>query len=264
LQPHHLAANFMMILSGFVTLCEGYLGCRPSLPLWKRLFNLRAHNARTGVKTVHSDTGKTSFETVMTDCGSCIVSGSKHGYKSPDIIQSCKDWQTSFFYVRSPDNGPDMLNLPEFRLDRPLEKYQWACKIGVGDQDVDSQVARVAKLFADGLQPYDLVAPWFDVRVLPLQRRVHRICDMSGGRDPTRICTKKMSPEELVIRVKALTSSKLPKPFRFGMTYLRRGVQPPEVRSDCFLFNRLLFLPIALSLTSYISSFSIITSSNPT
>ena len=52
LQPHHLAANFMMILSGFVTLCEGYLGCHPSLPLWKRLFNLRAHNARTGAKSV--------------------------------------------------------------------------------------------------------------------------------------------------------------------------------------------------------------------
>ena len=40
LQPHHLAANFVMILAGFVTLCEGYLGCRPSLLLWKRLFNL--------------------------------------------------------------------------------------------------------------------------------------------------------------------------------------------------------------------------------
>src|SRR3954463_12105017 len=70
LQPHHLAANFMMILSGFVTLCEGYLGCRPSLPLWKWLFNLQAHNARTASRSVNSDTGKTTFETVMTDCGS--------------------------------------------------------------------------------------------------------------------------------------------------------------------------------------------------
>ena len=183
------------------------------------------------------DTGKTTFETVMTKCGSCIVSGSKHGYKSPDIIQSCKDWQTSFFYVRSPDKGPDMLNLPEFKLDRPLEKYQWFCKIGVGDQDVDSQVARVAKLFEEGPEPYDLVAAWLDVRMLPLQRIVHRICDMSGGRDPTRICTKKMSLEELVARVKALTSSKLPKPFNFGMTCLRRGVKPPEVNSDCSRFD---------------------------
>ena len=126
-----------------------------------------------------------------------------------------------------------MLNLAEFKLDRPLEKYQWSCKVGVGDCDVDSQVARVAKLFADGLQPYDLVATWLHVRVLPLQCLVHRICDMSGGRDPTRICTKKMSLDELVARVKALTSSKLPKPFRFGMTCLRRGVRPPEVNSDC-------------------------------
>src|SRR4051812_11384372 len=200
LQPHHLAANFIMLLSGFVTLCEGYLGCQPSLTLWKRLFNLRAHSAQTGASTTHPHTGKVLYETVMTDCGSCIATGSKHGYKSPDIIQSCKDWQTSFFYVRSPDNGPDMLNLPEFSLDRPLEKYQWDCKIGVGDQDIDSQAARVAKLFADGMQPYDLVASWLDVRVLPLQRRVHIICDMSGNRDPTRICTKKMSPEELVTR----------------------------------------------------------------
>ena len=129
----------------------------------------------------------------MTECGSCIVSGSKHEYKSPDIIQSCKDWQTSFFYVKSPDKGPDMLNLPEFKRDRTLKKYQWSCKIGVRDCDVDSQVARVAKIFADGLEPYDLVAAWLYARVLPLQSRVHRICDMSGGRDPTQICTKKLS-----------------------------------------------------------------------
>src|SRR3954468_16128793 len=36
LQPHHLAANFIMILSSFVTLCEGYLDCSPSIALFKR------------------------------------------------------------------------------------------------------------------------------------------------------------------------------------------------------------------------------------
>ena len=40
LQPHHLTTNFVIIMSGFVTLCEGYLGCGPSIGLWKRLFNL--------------------------------------------------------------------------------------------------------------------------------------------------------------------------------------------------------------------------------
>src|SRR3990170_2671020 len=37
LQPHHLGANAVLQLSGFVTLCEGYLGVEPSVDLWVRL-----------------------------------------------------------------------------------------------------------------------------------------------------------------------------------------------------------------------------------
>ena len=39
MQPHHLGANAIMLLSAFVTLCEGYLGMRPCLGLWTRLFH---------------------------------------------------------------------------------------------------------------------------------------------------------------------------------------------------------------------------------
>ena len=39
MQPHHLGANAIMLLSAFITLCEGYLGVRPSLGLWTRLFH---------------------------------------------------------------------------------------------------------------------------------------------------------------------------------------------------------------------------------
>ena len=112
-----------------------------------------------------------------------------------------------FFYVRSPDNGPDLLNLPELQLAPPIEKYQWSCKLGVGDCDIDAQVARVAQLVKDGLKPYDLVSTWLQVRELPLQCRVHRICDLVTWRDPTRICTGKLSIKELRLRVKALTST---------------------------------------------------------
>ena len=84
----------------------------------------------------------------------------------------------------------------------------------------------------DGLQPYDLVSTWLQVQVLPLQCRVHRICDMASWRDPTRICSKKMKFEELSARVKAFTSNKLPEPFKFGMKFLHRGIKPPEVCSD--------------------------------
>ena len=52
LQPHHLGANAVMLLSAFVTLCEGYLGVRPSAGLWCRLFNFRGFRVGTGIFTI--------------------------------------------------------------------------------------------------------------------------------------------------------------------------------------------------------------------
>ena len=34
LQPHHLTPNAVMLLSAFVTMCEGFLGVLPALELW--------------------------------------------------------------------------------------------------------------------------------------------------------------------------------------------------------------------------------------
>ena len=64
--------------------------------------------------------------TDMTDCGTCLVACANHKYKGPEIVQSCKNWQTTFFYVKSPDNGPDLFKLSEFSLARPIEKHQWS------------------------------------------------------------------------------------------------------------------------------------------
>src|ERR1041385_645315 len=102
----------------------------------------------------------------MTDCGGCILYSSKQGYESPAIIQSVKDWHTTFFYVRSPDKGPDLINLPEFQLAPPVEKCQWSTKLGVGDCDIDSQVARIAQL----VDRNHIVSPLFRVRA---RKRTH-------------------------------------------------------------------------------------------
>ena len=108
----------------------------------------------------------------------------------------------------------------------------------MGDVGVDRQVTRVAELEREGLLPTDLVAAWLQARILPLQRRVHRICDMSGARYPTRICTRRVKTEELCARVRMLTASALPDPFRFGLEYLSRQVRPTVVSSD-YLYYRL-------------------------
>ena len=38
LQPHHLTPNTVVLLSAFITLCEGYLGVLPTLELWGEFF----------------------------------------------------------------------------------------------------------------------------------------------------------------------------------------------------------------------------------
>jgi hypothetical protein len=47
LQPHHIGANMMMILSTFATLCEAYLGIWPNVELFRRLIYFKTQMAET-------------------------------------------------------------------------------------------------------------------------------------------------------------------------------------------------------------------------
>ena len=38
LQPHHITPSTVMLLSAFVTMCEGHLGILPTIELWGALF----------------------------------------------------------------------------------------------------------------------------------------------------------------------------------------------------------------------------------
>src|SRR4051812_43310205 len=69
---------------------------------------------------------------------------------------------------------------------------------------------------------------------------------MSGPRDPTRLCTWRVKPEDLCARLRTITASPLLDPFRFGLKYLNRQQKPTRVCSDCP------FLPITFS--SYLNS----------
>ena len=51
LQPHHLTPNAVVLLSAFVTLCEGYLGVLPTLELWGEFFQSKLGTRMRGVPT---------------------------------------------------------------------------------------------------------------------------------------------------------------------------------------------------------------------
>jgi hypothetical protein len=45
LQPHHLPANAVMILSAFAAFCEGYAGIEPFVQAWAKYFQLCKQSA---------------------------------------------------------------------------------------------------------------------------------------------------------------------------------------------------------------------------
>src|SRR3954469_13350068 len=100
---------------------------------------------------------------------------------------------------------------------------------GETDTDVDRQMARIAELMDEGLIAADLVAAWLSRRVLPLQRSCHRICDMSGRRDPNRISTFQMDMEKFLHRMHTITTLKVDKDFQFGLRAYSRRNPPPVV-----------------------------------
>jgi hypothetical protein len=67
--------------------------------------------------------------------------------------------------------------------------------------------------------------------VLPLQRRAHKISEMSGPMDPTRITTHRLSPTDLVLKAKQICQNPLSSSGRYGLApYSRRNSPPRRVR----------------------------------
>jgi hypothetical protein len=181
------------------------------------------------VHTTDPKTRKQVEVKVIAECGGAVVYVRRAGsYPHPTPPQSIKDWQMGFFYVSTPPNEDrDLLNLPEFSLPPPTQ-HNWLERPGETDTDVDRQMARIAELMDEGLIAADLVAAWLNRRVLPLQRRCHRICDMSGRRDPSRISTFQMDMGDFLHRMHMITTLKVDEDFQFGLrAYNRRN--PPLV-----------------------------------
>ena len=88
---------------------------------------------------------------------------------------------------------------------------------------------------SEGLTGPDLLAAFVSRQVLPLQGRPHLICQMSGGRDPSRMCTKDMPHEEVALMVNYLSDSRLPEDWRFGKEPYSRANPPPVVSCLSFL-----------------------------
>ena len=82
---------------------------------------------------------------------------------------------------------------------------------------------------SEGLTGADLLAAFVARRVLPLQGRPHLICQMSGHRDPSRMCSKDMPHKEVADTVNYTANCDLTVDWRFGKEPYSRANPPPIV-----------------------------------
>jgi hypothetical protein len=78
------------------------------------------------------------------------------------------------------------------------------------------------------LTPQDLVACFISWRVSPLQRRSHKICQMSGPMDPTRHSTHELTPTDILRRIKDICKSSQAT-FAWGLEPYSRDCPAPTV-----------------------------------
>jgi hypothetical protein len=159
LQPHHLPANAIMIISAFATFCEAYLGLWPSINLWAKYFQFR--------QQVIPDRDTPAGQKLLTQCGATTVLPRK-GSIFPRVqgLESCKKWLRTFFYVKN-SSDVDRINLPKFVVGPPT-KLNW----NYDPRDLDREVNLIHKvvhqLRKDGLTGDDLLATFLGRRVSPL------------------------------------------------------------------------------------------------
>ena len=216
-----------MLLSSFVTMCEGYLGILPTIELWGAFF--------------YTKLGTSAMEKEA-QCGAFIAvrrPSPKNVFPTIKMPQSVKMWQQSYFYVENVDPAVDFINLSAYEAGPPTAaRPNCAYKLKPVSSDAAAAIGRLRVLQeSEGLVASDLLIAFVERRVLPLQSRPHPIFRMGGHRDLCRLCTKGMPPAEVSRMVNEISDLKMSeKDWRFGKRPYSRHNPPPAVSFFCFVF----------------------------
>jgi hypothetical protein len=116
-----------MILSAFAAFCEGFVGIEPFCQGWAKYFQLRKQVIQepTQSKDDPLEMAQEKKDRPMTLCGMATIMSQKGSdFPKVELLESCKKWQKSFFYVKN-TTDVDLLNMPPFVDELPLVMKNW-------------------------------------------------------------------------------------------------------------------------------------------
>ncbi|KAK1642163.1 hypothetical protein QYE76_059968 [Lolium multiflorum] len=225
LQPHHLPGNAIFYLSCYVTFMEAYIGIRPTRETFARFFALRINS----VQGVDIPAPKPPVQ-----CGSCII-GSRQA--SPFFkfsgLESCRLWQGTFFYVKN-TGAADLIDLPPFDP-APPTKTNWS----YNPKESHNETNRIIRFMKQRMKDTDLcsddiIRTFISRRVLPLKRRAHKMSEMYGPGDPTKITGLPLSKKDVFLKARQICQTSMPEDWEWGLRPLSSTNPPTQEAKDRF------------------------------
>ncbi|KAK1665799.1 hypothetical protein QYE76_053958 [Lolium multiflorum] len=225
LQPHHLPGNAIFYLSCYVTFMEAYIGIRPTRETFARFFALRINS----VQGLDIPKPKPPVQ-----CGSCII-GSRQA--SPFFkfsgLESCRSWQGTFFYVKN-TGAADLIDLPPFDP-APPTKTNWS----YNPKESHNETNRIIRFMKQRMKDTDLcsddiIRTFISRRVLPLKRRAHKMSEMYGPGDPTKITGLPLSKKDVVLKARQICQTSMPEDWEWGLRPLSSTNPPTQEAKDHF------------------------------
>ncbi|KAK1607187.1 hypothetical protein QYE76_030860 [Lolium multiflorum] len=225
LQPHHLPGNSIFYLSCYTTFMEAYIGIRPTRETFARFFALR----------INSVQGKDiPAPKPPVQCGSCIIS-KRQGSPFFEFsgLESCRLWQGTFFYVKN--NGPaDLICLPPFDP-APPAKTNWSYNPKEAHNETNRIIRFMKQKMKDtGICSDDIIRTFISRRVLPLKRRAHRMSEMYGPGDPTKITGLPLSKKDVVLKAKQICQTAMRFNWKWGLLPFSTTNPPTQEAKDRF------------------------------
>ena len=135
--------------------------------------------------------------------------------------------------------GVDLINLPDFKIEPPTTHCNWRYNPKEKVAEVNAVHELLPRLKEAGLTGEDLVTTFISRRVSPLQRRVHKICHMSGPLDPTRTNTFELSKDAIWRCVKVIATVRMTPDWEWGLEPHRRSNLPPSVSNTEYFLTQL-------------------------
>jgi hypothetical protein len=145
-------------------------------------------------------------------------------------LDSCRKWQRTFFYIKNTGSA-NLINLPAYVAGEP-SRSNWSYNPKESHSETNRIIKYITELRKEGVPTADdIVHTFITRRVLPLQQWCHKICQLSGPLDPTRITTFELSNKDVVLKVKAIAQTKMSDDWEWDMEPFSRANPPPmEVR----------------------------------